>query len=292
MTTLRVAVDYELLDCGDGRRLERFGAYRLDRPAPAAIEPPRLDTRAWASADGRYERAGDGGRWRWRDVPPAPWPAAVNGLTFELRPANGGQVGLFPEQLPIWVWIGDQVRTAIADVIRPSDASPEVLNLFAFTGGATLAAARAGGRVTHVDAARDAVGSARRNAEFSGLADRPIRWLVDDAETFVRREIRRGRSYDGVILDPPSYGHGPHGRSWRLAERLDELLTSVARLVSERNGFIILTAHASEIGPHDLRAAVLRAVDRRCESGRLEILASSGARLPLGAYARVARGLR
>ncbi len=294
MTALGVGIAYELLDCGDGRRLERFGSLVLDRPAPVAVAPALLEPAAWAGADGRFERSGDGGRWTWRKAAPEPWHVVVNGMTFELRPAAGGQVGLFAEQRPMWTWIADQIAGAAATTVSgppdDSDRPPEVLNLFAFTGGSTLAAARAGAHVTHVDAARGAVAWARRNAELSDLADRPIRWLTDDVETFVRRELRRGRSYDGVILDPPSYGHGPRGRSWHLGGRLDVLLEALARLVSERNGFIIVTAHATDLGPQDLRASLLRVVERRCENGRLEIIARSGARLSLGAYARVARG--
>ena len=285
--TLGVATGYELLDCGDGRRLERFGPLVLDRPAPIAVDPVRLERRMWAEADGRFERSTAGGRWTWRRSVPDPWSVVVDGSTFELRPAAGGQVGLFAEQRPIWTWIASQVGRAVA-----APPVPEVLNLFAYTGGATLAAAGAGARVTHVDASRGSVAWARRNADLSGLTGRPIRWLTDDAGVFVRRELRRGRSYDGVILDPPSYGHGPHGRAWRLSEGLDGVLASVARLVSERDGFVVLTTHTTDLGPDDLRAAVLRAIDRRCESGRLEIVARSGARLPAGAYARVAGGRR
>jgi 23S rRNA (cytosine1962-C5)-methyltransferase len=288
MTTFQVTTDHELLDCGDWRRLDRFGPRVLDRPAPAATDPRRLEPAVWAGADGRFERMRDGGRWTWRAGPPEPWPVVVDGLTFELRSAAGGQVGLFPEQRPMWTWIADQVAGATAGTDVPVD----VLNLFAFTGGSTLAAARAGASVTHVDGSRGAVAWARRNAELSGLADRPIRWLTDDAEAFVRREIRRGRSYDGVILDPPSYGHGPGGRGWRLADRLGGLLGSVGRLVSERAGFVLLTAHTADLGPDDLRSSLVTVLERRCESGRLELVARSGARLPLGAYARVPRGLR
>jgi 23S rRNA (cytosine1962-C5)-methyltransferase len=286
--TLRVATDYELLDCGDGRRLERFGPYVLDRPAPAATDEPRLDRRAWVAADGRFTRSSGGGRWTWRPEPPEPWPVSVDGLTFELRPASGGQVGLFPEQRPMWAWLAEQVGRAAAGRAEP----PEVLNLFGFTGGSTLTAARAGARLTHLDASRGAVAWGRRNVELSGLADRPIRWLTDDAEAFVRREIRRGRSYDGVILDPPSYGHGPRGRAWRLADRLDELLAGVARLVGERAGFVLLTAHTTDLGPQDIRARLAGAIERRCQSGHLELRAGSGARVQLGAFARVPWRLR
>jgi 23S rRNA (cytosine1962-C5)-methyltransferase len=181
----------------------------------------------------------------------------------------------------MWAWLAGQVDRAAAR----GPERPEVLNLFAYTGGATLTAARAGARVTHVDASRGAVAWARRNAELTGLTDLPIRWLVDDAEAFVRREVRRGRRYDGVVLDPPTYGHGPRGPSWRLRERLDQLLAPLARLVAERAGFVLLTAHATDLGPDELRANLVEAIERRCESGRLDLVASSGARMGAGAYA-------
>jgi 23S rRNA (cytosine1962-C5)-methyltransferase len=281
MTTLRVATDHELLDCGDGRRLDRLGSWVLDRPAPGVTAEARLERGVWAAAHGRYVRSAGRGSWTWRVPVPDPWSIVVDGLTLEIRPAAGGQVGFFPEQRPMWAWLAGQVDRAVARGPDP----PDVLNLFAYTGGATLVAARAGARVTHVDASRGAVGWARRNAELSGLADRPVRWLVDDAAAFVRRELRRGRRYDGVVLDPPTYGHGPDGPPWRLAERLDDLLATIARLVAERAGFVLLTAHATDLGPDDLRATLVGAIERRCEGGRLDLAASSGARLRAGAYA-------
>jgi 23S rRNA (cytosine1962-C5)-methyltransferase len=211
----------------------------------------------------------------------------IDGSTFEVRPASGGQVGLFPEQRPMWHWVAGQIGRAVEGGVDV----PEVLNLFAFTGAATLAATRAGARVAHVDASRAAVGWARRNAGLSGLADRPIRWLVDDAEAFARRELRRGRAYDGVILDPPTYGHGPGGRTWNVRDGLAGLLDLVARLVAERRGFVLLTVHTTDVGPDLLRTALVDAVERRCEAGLLGLVAESGARLPLGAYARVPWGV-
>lgn len=287
MTTAATTTGYAFLDCGDRRRLERFGPYVIDRPAPAAAGAAGLDRSVWAAADGRFERSSSGGRWRWRDAPPEEWTVRLDGLELELRPAAGGQVGLFPEQLPMWSSVAVEASKDAA-----GDEPPEVLNLFGYTGGATLAAARAGARVTHVDASRSAIAWARRNAERSGVADRPIRWLADDALGFVRRELRRGRTYDGVVLDPPTYGHGPSGRPWRLVEHLDELLSGIAALVSERRGFVVLTGHTTDLGPADLREAILRSVDRRCESGWLELAAGSGRRLRLGAWAGVPRGGR
>ena len=182
---------YELLDAGDGRRLERFGDRVVDRPAPGATEPAR-NLSAWAAVDLRFE-TGVGWRGEVR-----PWTVTLDGLTFELRPTTSGQVGLFPEQTPNWQWLREHITPAA-----------EVLNLFGYTGGSTLVSAAMGTRVVHVDAARPAVAWARRNAELSDFGDRPIRWIVDDAEAFVRREARRDRRYDAIVLDPPSYGRGP-----------------------------------------------------------------------------------
>ena len=195
------ATDYSLVDAGGWRRLERFGAVMIDRPAPGAAEPARRPE-AWSRADASFDHEGG---WQWLEPRPSPWLAGIDGLTFELGSTNTGQIGLFPEQAPMWRWLADRTRPASS-----------VLNLFGYTGGATLAAARAGATVVHVDASRPAVAWARRNAALSGLADRPVRWIVDDATSFVAREHRRGRRYDGLILDPPSYGHGDGGRAWRL----------------------------------------------------------------------------
>ena len=201
---------YELIDVGDGRRLERFGGLVVDRPAPMAEDAPR-DPPVWAGADLRFDRyvgwtaIGEG--------EPQPWTVDEGDLRFELRPTETGQVGLFPEQAPNRAWVRDAVAQLSAR------GSVQVLNLFAYTGAMTLSASAAGASVTHVDGSRPTVAWARHNAELSGLADRPVRWIVDDVERFVAREQRRERNYDAVILDPPSYGHGGRGgggSGWRL----------------------------------------------------------------------------
>ena len=209
--------DLELIDCGDGRRLERFGAVTVDRPAPAATIPAsRRGVVAPRAALGEG-RLGPRGRRR-----------SVAGACRRPRagvPALGrGQVGVFPEHAATWAWLDDAVRAAEGTLGRP----PEVLSLFGYTGGASLACASAGARVAHVDASKPAVAWARRNAELSGLGGTPVRWLVDDARAFVRRERRRGRRYDGVVLDPPSYGHGMG--AWRIDEDLPALLEDLAAL--------------------------------------------------------------
>ena len=269
---------YELLDAGDGRRLERFGSIVTDRPAPAAAEP-RRDPSAWGSADLVFER---GGGWRGGTARER-WTVELAGLTLELRPTDSGQVGLFAEQVPNWSWLRDCLARA-----GPGHDDP-VLNLFAYTGGATLASAAAGARVAHVDGSRPAVAWARRNAVLSGLADRPVRWLVDDVETFVAREGRRGHRYRGIVLDPPSYGHGIGGRSWQLEEQLPSLLEACVALADGRPDVFLVTAHTAGFGAGRLAtqvASALRCAVPEVEAGDLALDARSGARLSLGAFAR------
>jgi 23S rRNA (cytosine1962-C5)-methyltransferase len=262
---------YELLDAGNGRRLERFGDRVVDRPAPGAVELPD-DPRAWAAADLRFERE------RGWSGQAEPWTFEFEGLTVELRTASGGQVGLFPEHAALLPWLRE----------RTVDGASTVLNLFAYTGLASLALAQAGAQVAHVDGSKPAVAWARRNSELSDLADRPIRWLIDDALTFVRREARRGRRYDGVVLDPPAYGHA--GRStWKLEDDLEPLLLAI-RDVLQPDGFVVLSSHTTAFGPQQLADALETAIgtERPLEAGELSLLATSGAILELGAYARSA----
>jgi 23S rRNA (cytosine1962-C5)-methyltransferase len=267
---------YELLDAGDGRRLERFGPLVTDRPASGATEP-RRDRSAWPTATARFAD----GRWTLSTRLPDPWLAGVDGLTIELALTDAGQVGWFPEQALLLPSLLGQVR-----------GDDEVLHLFAYTGVTTLALARAGARVAHVDASRPAVAWARRNATRSGLDASPIRWLVDDAAAYVAREARRGRRYRGIILDPPSYGHGPAGRPWRLATDLGPLLQGCAAIATP-DAFVLLTAHTpGEDGTaleRRLREA-FRAPDRRIGRGELTLDARSGAALRLGAWAGIMAG--
>ena len=221
---------YELLDFGDGRRLERFGPLTLDRPCPAAETFARQCPAAWQAADARFERSDENeGQWTCRRELPPRWEIALGRLVLELKRTEFGHLGVFPEQVENWRWLAEQ----LADCPNLGGEKPSrlrVLNLFAYTGGSTLAAAAAGAEVVHVDAARNIVAWARRNAELSGLANAPIHWIADDALKFVTRELRRGRRYDAVILDPPSYGHGPHGEVWRLAQHLPQLLELCGQL--------------------------------------------------------------
>ena len=266
--------DYTLLDAGDGRRLERFGERVVDRPAPGATAP-RGTPSAWGEVHLRFDRhAGWTG-------PEGPWQIDVDDLTLELRPTEAGQVGLFPEHRAFWPTFHDLLR---------GGPGAEVLNLFASTGAPTLALARAGARVTHVDAARTAVAWARRNAALSGLGDRPIRWIVDDAVAYVTREQRRGRRYRGILLDPPSYGHGA-GRAWRVDEDLADLLVACATLL-EPGGWLLATVHTTGWDARALEATVASSVSGvagivNLRTGTLDLAARSGTTLSLGSFAHV-----
>jgi 23S rRNA (cytosine1962-C5)-methyltransferase len=276
---------YELIDFGDGARLERFGDRVVDRPHGAALGP-RGAVDPWRSADLRFDR--DRG-WSARGAadPAATWSFRYEALSLELRPTEAGQVGLFPEHLVMLPWL----RARVGDRAG-RDPAPGVLNLFAYTGLATLAMAAAGARVTHVDASRPAVGWARHNAELSGLADLPIRWIVDDAVGFTQREARRERRYAGIVLDPPSYGHGPAARPWRLEDDLPRLLDACAQVL-EPGGFVLLTAHTPGMDGDrlgDLLAAALRRPAARIETGELALAGRDSRSLDLGAFARVPRG--
>jgi 23S rRNA (cytosine1962-C5)-methyltransferase len=270
---------YRLLDAGDGRRLEAFGGRIVDRPAATASEE-RQDPAAWPQADLRFDRSTG-----WWGSPAAlePWTMQLDGLTIELRPTASGQVGLYPEQLLNLPWLRAQVRRKAA--------APSILNLFAYSGLVTLAVAAAGGSVAHVDAARSAVAWARHNAALSELGDRAIRWIVDDAGAFVAREARRGRRYDGIVLDPPSWGHGPDGAGWRLDARLTDLLAACAALAAPGGVFCLLSAHTTGLEPEALSTFVAEAFGRsgdEVDSGSLALEAASGAGLVLGAYAAFA----
>jgi 23S rRNA (cytosine1962-C5)-methyltransferase len=274
---------YALIDAGDGRRLELFGERLVDRPAPVALGP-KLDRPAWAAADLRFD-AGEG--WSGPAAADGPWPVQIDGLTMELRPTASGGLGVYPEHAANLAWLVDQV------VARQGERSdrPEVLNLFAHTGLATLAAARAGAAVAHVDAAKASVAWARRNAALSGLEDRPVRWLVDDALAFVEREGRRGRRYDGLVIDPPTFGRAPAGGHWALRADLVRLLEACLA-IAWSDAFVLVTAHAAGLDAEALRDAVAEAFGRPPQATSLVPLgleAESGVELHLGWAVRLDR---
>lgn len=234
--------DYELIDASSGERLERWGDIILIRPDPQIIwDSEKLDPR-WRSAHARYHRSNKGGgHWELYKKMPDVWPISRKGLTFRLKPMGFKHTGLFPEQAVNW----DYVSEIIGKAGRPV----KVLNLFGYTGAATLACLKAGASVTHVDASKGMVQWAKENAAVSGLAERPVRWLVDDCVKFVQREQRRGNRYDGIIMDPPSYGRGPGGEVWKLEEQMDGLLRLCLTVMSEEPLFLVLNSYTTGLSP-------------------------------------------
>ena len=282
---------YQLLDFGNGRRLERFGALVLDRPCPAAEGVAKGDPALWDRADAGFVRTeGKVGLWVLGRELPEPWTITHGPVTLELKRTEFGHLGVFPEQAANWDWLAGHIRrvpeTHQSD---PSNDRPplRLLNLFAYTGASTLAAAAAGAEVVHVDAARNVVAWARRNAELSGLADAPIRWIAEDATKFVKRELKRGNRYDAVILDPPSYGHGPRGEVWRLSKHLPRLLEMCAELTAGRRRFLLLTCHTPQFGPPRLEQLVSDTFgDGRTTAEHLILTSSTGRELPTGVVVR------
>ena len=281
----------ELVDAGDGRRLERFGDRVVDRPAPGAVGARLADMLTWRRADLRFAP-----KTGWFGEPSAlePWTVAIDGLRMELRPTAAGGLGVYPEHAANLAWvaarIAERVAAPVADraagAAEAAGAAPSVLNLFAHTGLLTLGAVRAGAAVTHVDASRAAVAWARRNADLSGLAGRPIRWITDDVAGFVAREARRGRRYDGIVLDPPSFGRAGR-RQWKLVEELPALLEA-CRVVAADDAFVLLTAHTTGLAGGDMRDALREAFGTGpAEVLPLSIEAMTGARLDLGWAVRV-----
>lgn len=280
---------YELIDFGQGRKLERFGTVLLDRPAPVAAGENCRRPDQWRHADAVYEavRVGEGG-WRINSAVPIDWQMSSAELRAALRLTETGQIGVFPEQAANWQWILDQIRAAMRPI--------SLLNLFAYTGVGTLVAALAGASVVHVDAARSAVAWARDNAGRSALAERPIRWIVDDVRQFVRRELRRERRYDAIICDPPSYGHGPGGEQWKLDRDFAELTDDCGRLLSDRPLFELYTCHTPGWQVERLEQTIRqraqgmennRIRSTSSDGGEMTITAADGRALPSGEYLRI-----
>jgi len=275
--------DYELIDCGGGERLERWGSYTLVRPDPQAIWATPRTNPLWRKAQGRYARSSTGGgAWEKKDVPER-WTVGYKGLTFNIKPMNFKHTGLFPEQAANWDWAGELIRHAGRPI--------SVLNLFAYTGGATVACAAAGASVCHVDAAKGMVQWARENAKSSGLAEAPVRWIVDDCGKFVERELRRGRRYDAVIMDPPSYGRGPSGEVWKLEESLYPFVELASQVLSDEPLFFLINSYTTGLAPsvltYILETLVTRRYGGRTVSDELGLpVTESGLVLPAGASGR------
>ena len=270
--------DYEVLDCSGGEKLERFGDYILQRPDPQVIwDTPR--NAKWRQVNAIYHRSSrGGGEWEFIDLPEE-WTISYRSLSFRLKPFRFKHTGVFPEQAVNW----DRCSALIKDAGRPV----KVLNLFAYTGGATISAAAAGAAVTHVDAAKGMVAWAKENAELSGLSEKPIRWLVDDCVKFAAREIRRGNTYDAVIMDPPSYGRGPKGEIWKIEESVFPLIKDCAKLLSKDPLFFLINSYTTGLQPAVLSymlQTALRPFEGLVEADEIGLpVTGSGLTLPCGA---------
>jgi len=278
------SLDVVLLDAGGGRKLERFGDVLLSRPSSQALWNTSLPKQHWTAAAAKFQRESSGeGYWTDRAdvVIPESWLVEAEGLRFVLKRTGFGHLGIFPEQRDQWAWIQERCRGVDSEAFS-------VLNLFAYTGGSSLAAAKAGAAVCHVDGARGIVDWARENARRSELGEHPIRWIVDDVLGFVKRELRRERRYQGIVLDPPSYGRGPKGQTWKLEEDLPSLLADCRRLLADDARFMLLSCHSQGVTPLGL-ANLLRDVVPKggsIESGEMCLKDEGGRPLPCGGFAR------
>lgn len=274
--------DFELLDTGSGMKRERWGDYILVRPDPQVLWPQR-DGSGWSEWDGYYHRSpSGGGEWEFRRPLPESWTIRYRRLQFKVKPTGFKHTGLFPEQAVNWDWMTDKITAAGRKI--------QVLNLFGYTGAATVAAAAAGASVCHVDAAEGMVRWCRENVAVSGLTDRPVRYIVDDCLKFVRRELRRGRRYDAVVMDPPTYGRGSTGEMWRLEDSLWELLSECGKLLSDRPLFFLLNAYTARLSPLvaiNLLNELLGDSGKPVKGGELGLRSRNGDKvLPCGIYAR------
>jgi 23S rRNA (cytosine1962-C5)-methyltransferase len=255
--------EYILLDSGSGRKLEQFGPRRLIRPEPRAVWKPAFPPEEWQQADAEFVLAekGGGGTWQHRTHQSAEWQSEYKGLRFKLLLESSRQVGIFPENAVHWDWIEEKINAR--------KTPTHVLNLFGYTGLASLAAARAGAQVVHIDSSKRAIRLGRENQALSGLQDKPIRWIVEDAVKFVHREIRRGSKYDGIIMDPPKYGLGPKKERWEFTAQFEKLCLALRELLSEKPVFVVVTAYALEQPPEILRPPLEKMM--RGFSGQLEL---------------------
>ncbi len=275
--------DYEVIDTCSGEKCERWGDYILVRPDPQVIWDTGHDNPAWKKKNGHYHRSNKGGgEWEFRNLPKE-WTIQYRDLTFNLKPFSFKHTGLFPEQAVNWDWCAEKIKNAGRPV--------KVLNLFAYTGGATISAAKAGAAVTHVDASKGMVGWAKENAVASGLADAPIRWLVDDCVKFVEREIRRGNTYDGIIMDPPSYGRGPKGEIWKIEESIYPFIELTAKLLKKDSIFFLINSYTTGLQPavlsYMINTAIVSQFGGKVEAEEIGLpVSSNGLVLPCGASGR------
>lgn len=280
--------DYEVIDTSDGEKLERWGEYILVRPDPQVIWNTKKRNPLWKKENGHYHRSSKGGgEWEFKNLPNE-WSIKYNSLTFNLKPFAFKHTGLFPEQAVNWDWFSGIIQNKI----KENPEKPfKVLNLFAYTGGATLSAAKAGAHVTHVDASKGMVNWAKENAASSGLSDAPIRWLVDDCVKFVEREIRRENTYDGIIMDPPSYGRGPKGEIWKIEENIYPFIELCTELLDKNSTFLLINSYTTGLQPavltYMINTAIVSKFGGKVESGEIGLpVTDTGLVLPCGASGR------
>ncbi|NLZ81942.1 MAG: SAM-dependent methyltransferase [Clostridiales bacterium] len=275
--------DYEVIDSSKGEKLERWGNYLLIRPDPQVIWDTQKTQKGWKNPNAHYHRSSKGGgQWEFFDLPEQ-WTIDYKGLTFQIKPFNFKHTGLFPEQAANWDWFSEKIKNAGRPI--------KVLNLFAYTGGATVAAAKAGASVTHVDAAKGMVNWAKENAEASGLKDAPIRWIVDDCVKFVEREIRRGNTYDAIIMDPPSYGRGPKDEVWKIEESIHPFVKLCSSILSKDPLFFLINSYTTGLAPSVLSymigTEILPKFGGKVTSDELGLpVTSNGLTLPCGSSGR------
>ena len=280
--TLASQKDYTLLDSGDGKKLERYGSFVLSRPDPQALWKPHISMSEWNKADAVFIRKGKVVEWKKKKTLPETWNIDFGGMIFEIRPTTFKHTGLFPEQLSNWTWMQGKIENAKRPI--------KVLNLFGYTGGASLACAKAGAEVCHVDGSKMAIAWARKNQELSGLSEKPIRWILDDVIAFLKREVKRGNKYDGIVMDPPAFGHGAKDEVWKIEDDFAILMELSFAVLSEKPLFFIVNGYASGYSPIAYQNNLLPLVEKSggaIETGELVIAESGTARaLPCGIFAR------
>jgi 23S rRNA (cytosine1962-C5)-methyltransferase len=278
--------DYELLDSGNGLKLERYGKIVFSRPDPEALWNYKLPTQTWDHADAIFVRRGTKSEWNLKSNVPKQWDIEFGGYKFIIKPTSFKHTGLFPEQLANWDWMKNVIEKNKKHYNEPI----QVLNLFGYTGGATLTCADAGAEVTHVDGSKTAVAWARENAELSNLTDKPIRWIIDDCIVYLRREVKRGRKYDAILMDPPAFGHGPKDELWKIEENFLELIDLCEQVLSEKPLFVLIngyTAGYSPIAYENVLKDMMKSSKGNIETGELTIAESNSDRLlPCGIFAR------
>ncbi len=278
--------DYELLDSGIGEKLERYGDYVLSRPDPEALWNKKLNQDLWDKASFKFIRNGNRTKWIVKEGVKKNWNISFGGLNFSIKPTSFKHTGLFPEQLSNWLWMEKLIKDNKDKYKSPIN----VLNLFAYTGGATLACAKAGAEVCHVDGSKTAVAWARENAELSSLNEAPIRWIVEDCLVFLKREIKRGRRYDCIIMDPPSFGHGPKDELWKIEESFLELMKLCKEILSDNPLFVVINGYTAGYSPITYENNLKEMMEGKAgviEIGELAIEESSSARLlPCGIFAK------